>query len=136
MSESTRASADDQTLMSVAFIKRKADLTPEQFYTHWETVHGPLVRPWAEKHGFVGYTQVHCQPALNSSAAPIGPESKAASPLSGYDGCALLEVKSFEQMAAAFKDEYYVSVIQPDEKKFIDQKVGVLRSRGEVKRIL
>ncbi|KAI1879628.1 hypothetical protein JX265_002582 [Neoarthrinium moseri] len=121
MSESTRASADDQTLMSVAFIKRKADLTPEQFYTHWETVHGPLV---------------HCQPALNSSAAPIGPESKAASPLSGYDGCALLEVKSFEQMAAAFRDEYYVSVIQPDEKKFIDQKVGVLRSRGEVKRIL
>jgi hypothetical protein len=44
--------------MSVAFIKRKPDITPEQFYHHWETVHARLVKPWAEKHRIVGYTQV------------------------------------------------------------------------------
>ncbi|KAI0167462.1 EthD domain-containing protein [Pestalotiopsis sp. NC0098] len=122
--------------MSVAFLKRRPDLTPEQFYTHWETVHGPLVKPWAQKHGIVGYTQVHCQPALNAGAAPIGPEANAVSPLADFDGCALFEVKSFEQMANAFKDEYYLTVIAGDEKNFIDKKAGVVRSRGEVKRIL
>jgi hypothetical protein len=73
---------------------------------------------------------------LNAGAAPIGPEAGTASPLADYDGCALIEVKSFEQMAAAFKDEYYLTVIAPDEKNFIDKKAGVVRSRGEVKRII
>lgn len=48
----------------------------------------------------------------------------------------MFEVKSFEQMANAFKDEYYLTVIAADEKNFIDKKAGVVRSRGEVKRIL
>lgn len=48
----------------------------------------------------------------------------------------MIEVKSFEHMAAAFKDEYYLTVIAPDEKNFIDKKAGVVRSRGEVKRII
>lgn len=44
--------------MSVSFIKRKAGSTPEEFYHHWEFIHAPLVKPWAEKHGIVGYSQV------------------------------------------------------------------------------
>ncbi|RBQ75096.1 hypothetical protein VDGD_21367 [Verticillium dahliae] len=47
-----------QTVISISFIKRKAGTTPEQFYHHWEKVHGPLVRPWMKKHGFISYTQV------------------------------------------------------------------------------
>jgi hypothetical protein len=45
----------------LGFIKRRPDLTEEQFYEHWEKVHGPLVAPWAVKHGFVSYSQV-CMP--------------------------------------------------------------------------
>jgi hypothetical protein len=82
--------------------------------------------------------QIHCKPSLNTNATPLGPESAApeSSPLAGYDGCALFEVQSFEQMAAAFRDEYYVSVIEPDEQQFIDKKVGVIRARGEVRTII
>lgn len=80
--------------------------------------------------------QVHCSPALNAGATPLGPETGAASPLAGFDGCALFEVRSFEQMAAAFEDEYYLDVIRPDELKFVDTKFGVVRTRGEVKRII
>lgn len=46
---------------SIAFVKRNPAMTPEQFYHHWEHVHGELVRPWARKHGFVSYRQV-CVP--------------------------------------------------------------------------
>lgn len=41
----------------VAFIKRKEGMSLEDFYKYWEDVHGPLVKPWAEKHGLT-YKQV------------------------------------------------------------------------------
>ncbi|KAM0535389.1 hypothetical protein ACHAPP_003952 [Verticillium nonalfalfae] len=126
----------DQTVISISFIKRKAGTTPEQFYHHWEKVHGPLVRPWMKKHGFISYTQVHATPALNEGVAPIGPENAGPSPLAEYDGCAVFEVPSMEVFAAAFGDAYYRETIAPDEHNFIDKKAGVTRIRGEVKQIL
>lgn len=41
-----------------------------------------------------------------------------------------------DKFAAAFQDEYYKNVIAEDEKKFLDKKAGVLRTRGETKRIV
>ena len=72
----------------------------------------------------------------HNQAAPIGPESSDPSPLVDFDGCALFEIPSFDQFAAAFKDEYYLTVIEPDERKFINKKVGVIRARGEVVTII
>jgi hypothetical protein len=42
----------------IGFIKRRPDLTEEQFYEHWGNIHGPLVAPWAVKHGIISYSQV------------------------------------------------------------------------------
>ena len=41
----------------VFFIKRKDGMSPDAFYKYWEGVHGPLVKPWAERHGLT-YKQV------------------------------------------------------------------------------
>lgn len=41
-----------------------------------------------------------------------------------------------EVFANAFKDEYYLNHIAPDELEFVDKKAGVTRIRGEPKRIL
>ncbi|ROT35842.1 hypothetical protein SODALDRAFT_381128 [Sodiomyces alkalinus F11] len=125
-----------QTVVSISFLKRKPGLTQEQFYHHWEKVHGPLVKPWMEKHGFISYTQIHATAALNEGVAPIGPESSGPSPLADYDGCAVFEVPSMEVFANAFKDDYYLNTIEPDEREFVDKKVGVTRIRGEPKKIL
>lgn len=51
-------STPKKTVSIVAFMKRKPGLTHEQFYHHWVNVHGPLVKPWAKKHGFLKYRQV------------------------------------------------------------------------------
>lgn len=81
--------------------------------------------------------QVHATAALNRNAQPLGPESAdAKAVLADYDGCAVIEAPDFDVLARAFKDEYYLSVIEPDERKFIDKKVGVLRARGESKKII
>lgn len=67
---------------------------------------------------------------------PIGPEAPGKSVLAEYDGCAVIEAPSFEVFSEAFKDEYYLATIEPDERRFIDKKVGILRARGESKKII
>lgn len=42
----------------IGFIKRRPDLTQEQFYNYWRNVHAPKIAYWAKKHGITGYTQV------------------------------------------------------------------------------
>ena len=54
----TDSTQNEKTVFSISFLKKRPDITHEQFYNHWENVHGPLVKPWMEKHGFVSYTQV------------------------------------------------------------------------------
>lgn len=54
----------------VAFIKRKEGMSLEEFYKYWEEVHGPLVKPWAEKHGLT-YKQVSFLPSIRSIAHRI-----------------------------------------------------------------
>lgn len=85
--------------------------------------------------------KMHATPALNADALPIGPEAdqKTGLPVNlaeEYDGAAVIEVPSFEVFAAAFKDPYYINTIEPDERRFIDKKVGVMRVRAEVKQII
>lgn len=46
------------TLYMIAFIKRRPDLTEEQFYNHWRNIHAPKIAYWAKKNGIIGYTQV------------------------------------------------------------------------------
>jgi hypothetical protein len=53
----------------IGFIKRRPDLTEEQFYKHWENIHGPLVAPWAVKHGIISYSQV-CLVYRNTTRVP------------------------------------------------------------------
>jgi hypothetical protein len=90
-----------------------------------------LTQSWGYKKN-----QVHATPALNANAAPLGPESNDANPLLDYDGAAVIEARSFEQLTVAFQDDYYQTVIAEDEKKFLDKAAGVLRARGEAKRII
>lgn len=89
-----------------------------------------------KEHQLTQREKVHSTPALNQNATPLGPEVQAGNPLSAYDGAAVIEVASFEVFSAAFQDEYYKTVIAEDEKKFLDKSAGVLRTRGEAKKIV
>jgi len=49
--------------------KRREDLTPAQFYEHWEKVHAPLTAPWLVKHKVLAYSQVaESEPSPSSSS--------------------------------------------------------------------
>lgn len=59
-----------EVYVSISFLKKNPDLSPEQFYEHWEKVHGALVKPWAQKHGFISYKQVCMSPCV-AATCPI-----------------------------------------------------------------
>ena len=148
-------SKNQEPFVSISFLKKRPDMTLEQFYHHWQHVHGPLVKPWMEKHGFLSYTQVslspilqpcrqttkdeqkkvHATQELKQSAKPIGPES-STNALLEYDGAAIIQIPSFSVFETAFQDEYYKTVIAEDELRFLDRETGVVRTRGEAKHIV
>ncbi|KAF2498165.1 hypothetical protein BU16DRAFT_524324 [Lophium mytilinum] len=100
------------TLRVIGFLKKRSDLTHEEFYEHWEKKHAPLVVPWILKHGFISYMQIHTTP-LSLASLPGAVDA---------DGCGQMEVKDWDMFLAAMQDPYYAEVIVPDEAKFIDRK--------------
>jgi hypothetical protein len=78
--------------------------------------------------------QVHTPPAYNMHGQPGGPGGVQMG-LQGFDGCAIFEVPNLEIFDNAFKDEFYINNIRPDEEKFVDSKI-IMWSRGAVKKIL
>ncbi|KAL6879929.1 EthD domain-containing protein [Trichoderma longibrachiatum] len=101
----------------IGFIKRRPDLTQEQFYNYWRNVHAPKIAYWAKKHGITGYTQVHTsnvlRQSLTSTPLPIT--------VMDYDGAVIWEISSLKHYMSAFADPYYVNVIAPDEHNFLDK---------------
>ncbi|KAL7942780.1 EthD domain-containing protein [Trichoderma barbatum] len=105
------------TLYKICFIRRRPDLTEEQFYDYWRNVHGPKIAPWAKKHGIIGYTQFHTPSALRQ------PLKEMPMPLAimDFDGAVIWEITSLEHFLSAYEDPYYVNVIEPDEANFLDK---------------
>lgn len=138
-------SVESGSIQIISYIRRKPSLTPAQFYDHWENGHGPKVIPWAEKHNIRRYQQVRAlspflQPDLHSHAlfkihiaGKIVPSAAADSAPNAmnkgelptepidFDGIAMFTVPSLEQFVDAFKDPYYIHVIEPDERVMLDK---------------
>lgn len=57
--------SDPKLYRITTFFHKRPDISEEDFYAHWGTVHGPLCVPWALHHGFVQYTQVRPHLELN-----------------------------------------------------------------------
>jgi hypothetical protein len=134
--------AEQECIQVLSYVRRNRSMTREQFYDHWENVHGPKVIPWIEKHGIRRYQQVSHLPSfpltpymlticfqihvagstLPGPAISGTPEATdfPSTPIE-FDGIAMLTVPSLERFTDSYKDPYYVAVIEPDERRFIDK---------------
>jgi uncharacterized protein (TIGR02118 family) len=99
-------------------LRRREDLSREEFHRYWLEEHGPLVRSHAETLGIRRYVQVHSiDDAI--SLAVAGPRN----PPAPYDGVAELWFDSLEALAAAGSTEEgraAGAALLADEKTFID----------------
>ena len=51
--------AEKQRLIRFSMlIKRRPDLSEDEFQHYWTNIHGPIVKEWLAKHGVIKYTQV------------------------------------------------------------------------------
>jgi len=93
----------------IVAVKRRADVSIEQFHEHWRTAHAGLVNENPATRRYVRrYVQCH------TVAAEYARGEVA------FDGTAELWFDSIEDKDAFFSDPDYVRQIQPDEGRFAD----------------
>ncbi|KAF2635235.1 hypothetical protein P280DRAFT_536532 [Massarina eburnea CBS 473.64] len=98
-------------------VNRKPGTTEEQFSKYWANNHGPLAIDWLQRNGIVKYVQYHTTSQYKALGQKMY-DATGRAPLS-YDGMGDFWVRKYEDFEAAFLDPYYLSSIQPDEKKLI-----------------
>ena len=124
------------------FFRRHPDMAEDEFYKYWHDVHGPLVAPWALKHGILEYTQVSRYSALLAwprrlfmltqsqfqTPFELRKHMSAGRPdfnnVLDFDAAADFYIASYKAYTDAYKDPYYINVIEPDENKFVDKGQG------------
>jgi uncharacterized protein (TIGR02118 family) len=99
-------------------LRRRADLSREEFQAYWRTNHAPLVRSHADALGIRRYVQVHSiDDAI--SAAVAGPRHSPEP----FDGVAEVWLDSLDALMAAGTSEAgraAAAALLDDERRFID----------------
>jgi hypothetical protein len=92
-----------------AMLRRRPDMTVEEFVVHWRDVHGPLIasEPTLARH-LVRYEQHvrHRPDGLSGSE--------------GLDGVAVQWFRSIDDFAGFLAEPAYSELIAPDEGRFLD----------------
>lgn len=97
------------------FVKRKEDISVEEFHRYWSGEHAQLVLSMPiVKEKLVKYVQYHANPEQMAALAASG------SNVSQWDGIVEFWVRSFEDLAAVLGDKDFTSLALPDAAKFGD----------------
>jgi uncharacterized protein (TIGR02118 family) len=98
-------------------LRRRPDLTPEEFEQYFRDVHAPLVAERAERMGIVGYVLAHTRmPEVNATL-----QEQEGSP-EPFDGIAELWVESLDGLASQDPAVQQAAAdLQHDQDNFIDR---------------
>ncbi|KAI0169314.1 EthD domain-containing protein [Hypoxylon sp. FL1284] len=103
--------AANQKLVKICFnVKRKEGLSEEEFHRYWSNDHIKLLRTVEPfKKYIVKYSQFHVDTSMGQGVPKI----------EGIDGIAQFWVKSVEDLFALVTSEEYLTIVKPDEEKFV-----------------
>ena len=91
-------------------LKKRQDLTQEEFVQHHKNNHAPLFKSLPEVQQYVRkYVQGHALPVALPGMPPPA-----------YDGTTELWFDTTEDIAKVFTAPSYMEIIRPDEEKFLD----------------
>ena len=116
---SNRVSYDSRMIRLTFVLRRKPELSREDFQSYWRSTHGPLVAKHAQHLNVLRYVQVHTleDPANDAMAAARGGMEPP------YDGVAELWWRTREDLAAGLGSEEGQAAgdeLLEDERRFID----------------
>ena len=99
-------------------LRRRANVSPEEFYRYWLDTHGPKVKNAAEAMRALRYVQSHtCEPEVNEAFVA----SRGLAP--GYDGITEVWWNSIEDLKSAMASPAgaeAMAMLREDETRFID----------------
>ena len=100
-------------------VRRRADLSPEEFHRYWREEHAERVMSHARTLGIRSYIQHH---TLDTGLEPIIQGGRGCPP-DVYDGVAVISFDSLEEMAAMGAEPAALAAAEQlteDERRFID----------------
>lgn len=100
-------------------VRRRADLSPEEFHRYWREEHAALVTSHAQTLGIRSYIQHH---TLDTGLEPIIQGGRGCPP-DVYDGVAVISFDSLDEMAAMGAEPAALAAAEQlteDERRFID----------------
>ena len=99
-------------------LRRRADVSPEEFYRYWLDTHGPKVKNTAEAMRALRYIQSHtCAPEVNQAFVA----SRGLAP--AYDGITEVWWNNIEDLKAAMASpagSEAMAMLREDESRFIE----------------
>jgi hypothetical protein len=111
----------------VFFLKRKADISPEQFRDHYENSHVRLAQKYIG-HLLTGYVRNYpIFASLDPSNLPSGTQPTPYNV--GYDCITEMHVKdmaAIDEIGRIFSDSEIQPILKADELKFLDDKATVM----------
>jgi len=94
------------------FLKRRPEISPEEFHRYWRDHHGPLFCSTAPTQRYVTrYEQNHAAPENQALSGDDYVE---------YDGVSIMWFRSVEDMQAMFADPAFAPVLE-DGDRFLDK---------------
>ena len=110
---------DTPVLVITFLLRRRADVSAEEFHTYWKDRHGPLVVSLAPTLGIRQYRQLH---ATDSPAGTAIAAGRGCAPTE-WDGVALIWIDSEQALAEAVttpEGAAAAAALLEDERRFID----------------
>jgi len=98
----------------VICLKRRADLTFDEFDNHWRNIHAPLIR---SSQPFSSYVKRYIQYQIEEDEQEVGDVFGVRG---AFDGIELLEFEDSAAMEVALSSPDYLLEIQTDTAKFVD----------------
>ncbi|KAG5644109.1 hypothetical protein DXG03_009128 [Asterophora parasitica] len=106
----------------IVFLKRRSDLTREEFSHYWNGPHAELFLSLdIVKKNVIKYEQAHVNDKFVKAPLALGLTE------SDWDGLVVLDGESYEKLFEVFSSEEYAKIVAPDEENFLDRaKVQIL----------
>jgi len=100
----------------ICLLKRKPDMSVDQFRKHWQTRHAPLIR---STENIARHVASYEQYLPADSPIPLGRE---------FDGVTIMGFENAQAFSAFLAEPDYAAVIAPDEQRFLDLEglVGIM----------
>ncbi|KIJ24680.1 hypothetical protein M422DRAFT_39056 [Sphaerobolus stellatus SS14] len=104
------------TIRTVAFLKRRPDITHEQFIERWGQNHAKIFTSLeVTKRNIIRYSQLHVNLQHSKTLNQAGLQ------VASFDGMVEMEVENLDDFLAIFTDEEFLKIGSPDEDNFLDK---------------